>query len=129
MEGIINPKVDGILTEINAFISQYSWMDFEVKSYNGYQLTIAGSKDLMYYHLIEICFDDVFWFSGFMNGWRTDTSKTTIKRSEEYQKFEIEADYYLFKFECEDYDNKVFVAAKNVYFNTEIKKLYDSETE
>ncbi|WP_282628373.1 hypothetical protein [Empedobacter sedimenti] len=116
------------INEINAFISQHSWMDFEVKSYDGYQLSIAGSTDLMYYHLIEICFEDVFWFSGFMNGWRTDTSKITLKLSDDDQKFEIEEDYHLFEFECEDYENNVFVAAKNVHFNTEIKKLYDSET-
>ncbi|MDM1298333.1 hypothetical protein HXZ94_07435 [Empedobacter falsenii] len=119
--------IETSVNEINAFISKHNWMDFEIKSYDGYQLIIAGSTDLMYYHLIEITFEDVFWFSGFMNGWRSDTSKVILKRSDDYRKFEIEQGYELVEFDCEDYQNNVFVAAKTIHFNTEIKKLYDSE--
>ena len=110
-----------VLNEINDFISQHSWMDFEVKSYDGFCLVIAGSTDLLYYHLFEISFEDVFWFSGFVSGWRTDTSKEVVKLNTEYQKFEIEKGYQLFEFVTEDYQNNVFVAARKMSFNTEIK--------
>lgn len=120
---MINTNFTTAVTEINTFVYQHNWMDFEVKSYNGYQLIIAGSTDLMYYHLIEITFEDVFWFSGFMNGWQSDTSNATLKLSDEYCKFEIEEGYYLFEFVCEDYKNNVLVAAKTIHFNTEIKKF------
>lgn len=113
------------VNEINAFIAQHNWIDFEVKSYDGYRLIIAGSKDLIYYHLLEITFEDVFWFSGFVSGWRTDTSQNVLKLADKNNvKFEIEEGYQLFEFETEDYKNNVFVAARNINFSTEIKKLY-----
>ena len=110
-----------VLNEINDFISQHSWMDFEVKSYDGFCLVIAVIIDLLYYHLCEISFEDVFWFSGFVSGWRTDTSKEVVKINTEYQKFEIEKGYQPFEFVTEDYQNNVFVAARKMSFNTEIK--------
>lgn len=120
-----NLDVNPVIKEINEFISQHNWMDFELKSYDGFKLVIAGSTDLMYYHLLEITFEDVFWFSGFVNGWKTDTTKEVLKLSDEHNlKLEIEEGYQLFEFETEDYKNNVFVAARNINFSTEIKKLY-----
>lgn len=120
-----NLDINPAIKEINEFISQHNWMDFEVKSYDGFKLVIAGSTDLMYYHLLEISFEDVFWFSGFVNGWKTDTTKEVLKLANEHNlKLEIEEGYQLFEFETEDYKNNVFVAARIINFSTEIKKLY-----
>ena len=83
------------------------WFDFQIIEYDGYKLTIAGSIDLIYYHTLEVVFQDVFFVSGFFEGWRSDTSKPVFilpeNESEMNQKFEIEQGYQLFIFITEDY--------------------------
>ena len=93
--------------KIDKYIRESLWFDFQIIEYDGYKLTIAGSIDLIYYHTLEVVFQDVFFVSGFFEGWRSDTSKPVFilpeNESEMNQKFEIEQGYQLFIFITEDY--------------------------
>jgi len=117
--------------EIDSIIRQQKWFDFHVLNYNRAKLTIAGGIDLTYYHTLEVIFEDVFFVSGFFNGWHSDTSSTVFTLPENEielnKQYEIEKGYQLFVFETEDYRNKVIIAAKKLSFNTDTVFYYDRQ--
>jgi len=112
-----------ILDEINSFLMQELWMDFEVIQYTGNELVIMGSIDISNPHDIEIIFRDVFFISMPME-WKTDTSKTVLEVVEGQpaidlnKKFQVEQGYHIFKFIPEDYDKDFgcFIAAKGINY-------------
>ncbi|MCF6404879.1 hypothetical protein L3C95_18410 [Chitinophaga filiformis] len=109
------------------------WFDFTVFHYDGRKLIIAGSDDLTYYHQLEVIFEDVFFFSGYFDGWKSETqepvfilpdAETALALNIEY---EIVEGYHLFIFKTEDYRNDVIIAAGNVSFNTDTVLYYFRE--
>jgi hypothetical protein len=96
-------------------------------------LIIAGSKDLSYCHNLEIIFTDVFFASTFFNGWQSDTSKPVIELPDIETnlnlnvKFEIEEGYQMFIIRTEDYENDIYIAAKEIDFNTDTVYYYQRE--
>jgi hypothetical protein len=111
------------VNEINAFIQQNLWLDFEVIEYKKSRLTIFGSIDVSVQHDIEIHFDDIFFVSLPME-WKTDTSNIVLTMLEGEsavslnKKFQVEQDYHIFKFIPEDYleDFGCYIAAKNISY-------------
>lgn len=128
---IIDWKFKNIDTvnKIDNQICNNDLFEFHVFSFDGYKLSIVGSSDFSYYHKIEIIFEDVFFFSGFFNGWQSDTSNNVFLIPENENdlniKFEIEADYQLFTFKTEDYNNDIIIGAKNISFNNDIVYYYN----
>lgn len=49
-----------IVNEIELFIRQQPWLDFEIANYDGRSLTVIGTLDLISKPVIEIKFTDVF---------------------------------------------------------------------
>lgn len=117
--------------QIDKIIRKEIWFDFHVLNFDGHRLTVAGSIDLIYYHNLEVIFEDIFFVSGFFKGWHSDTEKTVFQipenETELNEKFEIEQDYQLFTFKTEDYQNDVIIAANTISFNTDTVFYYDRQ--
>lgn len=123
-------KLNSLATnKINELICKNDYFEFHVLSYDGFSLTVAASKDLTYYHNLEIIFKNVFFVSGFFNGWRSDTEKPVFQipdnEIEMNTKFEIEQDYQVFRFKTENYNNDIIIAANLVSYNTDTVYYYD----
>lgn len=120
-----------IVREIDRIIRQQLWFDFHVLKYDGRNLTIAGSVDLCYYHQLEIIFEDVFFFQGYFNEWRSDTTQPVFilpdNEVELNMQYEIEEGYSLFIFKTEDFKNDVIVAAEKITYNTDTVFYYYRE--
>lgn len=121
--------ISDLVTKIDSLIRQQTWFDFHVLTYDGSRLIIAGSSDLIYYHTLEIIFEEIFFVSGFFIGWRSDTSSTVFmvpdNERELNKHFEIEQGYQLFVFKTENYRNDFIVAASKLSFNTDTVFYYD----
>lgn len=119
-------KIRDTVETIDSIIRKEKWFDLHVAEYDGYSLSIVGGIDLSYFHTLEVIFEDVFFFSGFVNGWHSDTSSNVFimpeNKIELNRKFEIQQGYHLFAFIPEDYTNKIFIASKNISFNA--SKVY-----
>lgn len=115
--------------KIDDEIRRHEWFDFHVLSFDGFKLKIAGSVDLTYYHKLEIIFEDIFFVSGFFQGWHSDTKQKTFfqpdNEKEMNEKYEIEQGYQLFIFKTEGYKNDAIIAAKNITFNTDTVYYYE----
>jgi len=117
-----------IASEIDKKIRLHNWFDFHVLKYDCNTLSIAGGTDLTYYHTLELVFEDVFFVSGFFQGWHTNTSKPAFWLEDDKlmnEKYEINQGCRLFIFEAEDYINRIIVAAKKISFNSDIVYYYD----
>lgn len=113
--------------EIDLIIRKDLWFDFHVYKYENGKLIIAGSADLLYYHTLEIIFENVHFFHGPFNEWKSDTTQTVFSMSEDDQmnvEFEIEQGYSAFIFKTEDYNNNVIIVAEKVTFNTDTVFYY-----
>lgn len=112
-----------IVHEIDTKIRQYEWFDFRVLNFDGFKLSIVGGTDLIYYHELEVIFEDIFFVSVFFQGWHSDTKQITFSLPDEEkemnEKYEIEKGYQLFIFRTEDYSNDVIIAAKNITFHAD----------
>lgn len=122
-------EIKDIVNKIDNIIRQEKWFDFHVLNYENGKFSVGGSVDLIYYHTLEIIFEDVFFVSGFFNGWHSDTSKTVFtipdNETELNKQYEIEQGYQLFQFQTEDYSNNFMVAAKSLSFSTDTVFYYD----
>jgi len=129
----MNDKCKSIVKQIGDYIRQNAWFDFHLWRYDGRNLVISGSTDLSYYHKLEIIFTDVFFASSFFEGWHCDTDKPVIEipntelNIELNIKFEIEQGYQIFIIRTEDYKNDVYVAAKEIEYNTDTVYYYQRE--
>lgn len=113
------------LDEINKFLKQHLWCDFEVISYDGYKLEI-GEKTGFYNYDIKIVFEDVYFLSCLAE-WRTDTSVdqifslTTADEAYKYNRgYGIIQGYNLFKILAEDIDLPLFISAKAISYEVYI---------
>ena len=129
----MNDKHKYIVRQIDDYIRQNDWFDFHIWRYDGRKLIISGSTDLTYCHKLEIIFTDVFFASTFFEGWRSATDKCVIKipeldlNKELNAKFEIEQGYQIFIIKTEDYKNDIYIAAKEIEFNTDTVFYYQRE--
>lgn len=124
-------EIRNIVTRIDSEIRQNAWFEFHVSKFDGYKLSVAGSIDLIYYHNLEIIFEDVFFVSAFFHGWHSDTTKRTFflpDNEKEYnEKYEIEQGYQIFIFKTENHNNDVIIAAKKLTYNTNTVYYYDKK--
>lgn len=111
--------------EINKFLKQHFWCDFEVISYDGYKLEIAG-KTGFYTYDIKIIFKDVYFLSC-LSEWQTDTSvdhifslATTDEAYKYNQGYGIIQGYALFKILAEDVDFPILISAKDITYEVYI---------
>lgn len=119
--------------EIDKLIRSNHCFDFHMLKYDGRSLTIGGGINLTYYHSLEITFTDVFFIQGFFETFSTDTEEPvliipdkTLNR-ELNIKFEIEKGYQVFIFRTGNYENNVYVAAKEIDYEEKIVKYYDEK--
>lgn len=126
-------KFKPTVKEIDNYIRQNDWFDFHLWRYDGRKLIIAGSIDLSYYHKLEIIFTDVFFASTFFQDWHSNTKNPVIElpnkelNKELNLKFEIEQGFQIFILRTENYRNDIFIAAKNIEFNTDTVYYYARE--
>jgi hypothetical protein len=110
-----------IVTEIDNIIRKELWFDFHVFQYDGRRLIVAGGIDLHYFHTLEVIFNNVFFFSGYFDGWHSDTKNSVFvipdNDSDLNKNYEIIHGYQLFKFVTEDFRNDVIIAAETVTYN------------
>lgn len=112
-----------VLVEINEFLQEQMWLDFEVMEYKKNRLTIIGSIDISTQHNIEIYFEEISFISLPME-WKTDTSEIVLTLLEGdkaitlNKKFQVEQGFHIFKFKPEDYtdDFGCYVGAKNISY-------------
>ncbi len=129
----MNNKHKSIVKQIDEYIRKNDWFDFHLWRYDGRKLILSGSTDLTYYHKLEIIFTDVFFASTFFDGWHSDTDKPVIEIPEHELnrelniKFEIEQGYQIFIINTEDYKNDIYIAAKEIEFNTDTVFYYQRE--
>jgi hypothetical protein len=119
---------DNIIEEIDSIIRANAWFDFHVFTYQKKSLIIAGGVDLTYYHSLEIIFDDVYFVSAVIQGWRSNTRDAVFVEltgdpgvnSEN----EIEEGNRVFAFKADDYRQKMLIAARTVRYNTNTVYYY-----
>ncbi|WP_042473857.1 hypothetical protein [Bacillus ndiopicus] len=115
-------EVKLVVQEINDFIKNNMWFDFEIKQYTDYELCIHSGVSLSYPD-IEIKFKGVFFISLPMI-WKTDTTETILNilegeaEKEISEKFQVEYFHYIFKFNPEDYPSNFgcLIAAKEISY-------------
>lgn len=101
-------EIKKVIEEINQYLSEQLWMDFEIIEYSKYILRIIGSIDISAAPNIEIILKDIFFASTVFN-WETDTSRQVLSLIEGNEarkiniKFRVEQGYFLIKFNTEDY--------------------------
>ncbi|RYD57917.1 MAG: hypothetical protein EOP56_06490 [Sphingobacteriales bacterium] len=66
-----------IVKEVNDYISSQFHLEMSFYKYEKYSLVVVGSEDLIYYHTLEIRFDDIDFVSGKVD-WSVDNSKTSF---------------------------------------------------
>ncbi|SIT29165.1 hypothetical protein SAMN05421788_108234 [Filimonas lacunae] len=119
--------------EIDTIIRKELWFDFEVWSYDRNKLIIAGGKDLMYSHQLEIIFENVFYYSGVFAEWKSNTQHPAFiipsNEPELNLKHEIIQGYQLFSFVTEDFKNNIIIAAESVSYNLKNTLHYLIENE
>lgn len=126
-------KYQTTVKQIDDYIRQHTWFDFHVWRYDGYKLTLAGSTDLSYYHQLEITFKEVFFASTFFEEWHSDTEKSVIELPDTELnralniKFEIEQGYQIFVIKTDDYKNDIYIASREIEFNTDTVYYYQRE--
>lgn len=124
-----------VVNSIDQIIRSNEWFDFHILSFDGRTLKIGGGIDLTYAHSLEILFIDVFFIHGFFETWHSETKeKVLIMPDKDLNlelnlKFEIEQGYQIFIFRTEDYENDVYIAAKEIQFNKNIIKYYKDKVE
>lgn len=122
-------EIKDIVLKIDSEIRRHKWFDFQVISFDGVKLVVAGSMDFTYYHKLEIIFEGIFFVSGFFEGWTSNTKQSTFllpeNEKELNEKYEIEQGYQVFIFRTENYNNDVVIAAKNLTFNTDTVYYYE----
>ncbi|NVB40967.1 hypothetical protein G6O69_24215 [Pseudenhygromyxa sp. WMMC2535] len=112
-----------VVGDINAYLQQKLWFDFEVMEYQGDTLTIMGSLDISAPHDVEIRFKGVFFVSLPLE-WKTDTATPPLRlmAGEEAvglnQRFKVEQGHHIFRFTPEYYpeDFGCLVCAQAVSF-------------
>lgn len=119
------------LSFISTFIAKQPWFDFEILEMNGGDLTIIGSDDFSYHHLLEITFHDVFHMS-LNREWKSDTRNAVLLIEDEEAtklniKFQVEQGNFVFKFVPEDFDVPFYIVAQDVSFNTDKVYYYKKE--
>lgn len=115
-------EVKQVVQEINDFIKNSMWFDFEIKQYIDDELCIYGGLSLSYPD-IEIKFKEVF-FTSLPMMWKTDTKETILNilegeaEKEISEKFQVEYLHYIFKFNPEDYPSNFgcLKAAKKITY-------------
>jgi hypothetical protein len=126
-----NQSHSDIVSEIDAIIRKGLWFDFHVLTYDGLTLTVAGGKDLIYFHELEIRFEGVFFVSGFFAGWHSDTKKevfsSQVHDPEKNGTFEIETGHTLFRFKTDDYKTDVWIASESISYKTDTVFYYQRE--
>ena len=96
------------IDDINTYLQQKPWLDFEVMEYRGDTLIVMGSLDTSAPHDIEIRFKGVFFMSLPME-WKTDTSMPPLglvagdDAVRLNQRFQVEQGHHIFRFVPEDY--------------------------
>lgn len=126
----MNNKTESTVKEIDNYIRKNKWFDFHLWRFDGRKLIIAGSTDLTYYHKLEIIFIDVFFASTFFECWQSDTENNVIELPEPSlnielnSKYEIEQGYQVFIIRTENYKNDIYIAAKEIEFNTDTVYYY-----
>jgi len=117
-----------ITKEIDSLIRKELWFDFHIYQYEKDKLVVAGSIDLSYYHTLEIIFENVHFFHGFFNGWKSNTTQPVFSIAEENTRlnieYEIQQGFYVFIFKAECYNNDVIIAAEKISFNTDTVFYY-----
>jgi len=128
-------ELNQLVQNIDKLIRAHHCFDFHILKYDGRTLTIGGGTNLTYSHSLEIAFTDVFFIHGFFETFSTDTTNQVfyipdqIKARQLNLEFEIEQGYKLFVFKTDNYENDVYIAAKDVNYEEKIVKYYEEETE
>lgn len=118
-----------IVNELDNFIRHQGWYDFQMWSYDSWNLIIGGSYDLTYYHTLEITFSQTFFVSGFFQSWNSDTNNPVIEmikgelENELNRKYEIEQYHQLFIIRTEDYKNDIIIASRGISYETDMSKM------
>lgn len=116
-------EIKKVVDEVNEYLSNKLWMDFEVVEYSKYELKIIGSLDISAMPNIEIILKDVF-FASTVFEWETDTSQQVLfliegsDAKELNMRFRVEQGYHLIKFKAEDYPDPFgcIFGAKEILF-------------
>lgn len=112
--------------QINKIVKSNLWYDFEIISYDGYNLKIGGSTESllmpnMKYNL-EIIFSDIFFISS-LSSWSADIVNMpfTVLTGDEARdinlKYQVEQGYSIFQIAVEDHNRPLLVIAGNISYN------------
>jgi hypothetical protein len=111
------------INEINNFLKEKPWFDFELMGISNKILKIVGSTDFSYYQELEINFNDIYYVQC-PDCWKSDTSNDVlvIPALEEQRQinisYEIEQGYVLLKFIAEDI-GAIYISCKSINFKIE----------
>lgn len=109
------------VSKINEYIECQFHLEMCFYEYKMYSLTVVGSEDLIYYHTIEIRFNDVDIISGKVD-WHMNTKEISfgILSDEKLYEFTVKhhvlKDYSVFYFIDED-GLYTYIVAKSVAMN------------
>ena len=87
-----------VVHQINDYLSEQLWMDFEIAEYSKYVMRISGCLDFSGQPNLEIILHDVF-FASAVFAWTTDTARQAVELIEGEEarqinmKFHVEQGY------------------------------------
>ena len=120
--------MEKIIDEINAIVSSFDFFEFSINSYKDNLLTLFGSEDFIYYHNIEIIFNDIFTIISNIN-WRVDTQSKSIDiltgplKVELNIKYFVEKGYTIFVLYNEE-GIPQYIIAKSIRLVNKVTKYY-----
>jgi hypothetical protein len=107
------------LDQLNHFLKDQPWFDFELWEFSGQNLKIVGAIDLTYAYTLSITFSDVFYVQ-LTHDWHTDTSADAfvlLTGQDAYDlnaRYEVEQGYALIQINAED-KAPLFISAKEMH--------------
>jgi hypothetical protein len=106
------------ISNVNKYLSTSFYIEMSFYKYNKGSLTVVASENLLYYHTLEIIFQDVDFISGKVE-WKIDTKKPSfgLLTGEDFLEFNLKyrtlRGYQVFNFLDED-GLYTYIVAKDV---------------
>ncbi|WP_444929715.1 hypothetical protein ACJJIF_18285 [Microbulbifer sp. SSSA002] len=116
------------INDINKYVSQFTWLDFEVNKYGSGELMMAASTDFSYYHQLEVYFSKVRFYSGAFE-WGTNPKEEILFIMDDKKILEENKIYD----ECAavkiltDDNTSVIIGCSSIHFNTDTVFYYKRE--
>ena len=112
-----------VVSEVNEYLQNRPWFDFEIMEYQGDTLVVMGGIDISTPPEIEVRFRGVYFVSLLME-WKTNTTTPPLRlidgeaAARTNRRFRVEQGHHIFSFTPEDFpaDFACLLGARDISF-------------